>query len=97
MTGVSTERRSFSVMQEGRALVIFKVFLRTVQGEPLIFRRVGIQLVDEQTGSTWSLDNGLAIAGPLNGEALQSAPSLTSYDWAWRDFYPGTEFYQALP
>jgi len=29
----------------------------------------------------------------LNGESLQPVPSLSSYDWAWRDFYPDSKFY----
>jgi len=73
----------------------FRVYLRTVQGKTLTFRLEGDHLVDEQTGSTWKLDTGLATDGPLRGEALQPAPSLTSFDWAWQDFYPGTAFYEA--
>jgi hypothetical protein len=34
-----------------------------------------------------------ADAPLLDDESLQPAPSLSSYDWAWVDFYPDSEFY----
>jgi hypothetical protein len=29
----------------------------------------------------------------LGGEGLQGIPGSSSYDWAWIDFYPNSEFY----
>jgi hypothetical protein len=49
--------------------------------------------VDDQTGSRWDPGLGLATSGPLAGEAMRSIPSLTSYDWAWLDFYPESKIY----
>ena len=51
-------------------------------------------LVDQETGSIWDISRGLAKEGPLVGEGLQPVPSLSSYDWAFRDFSPNGEFYQ---
>jgi hypothetical protein len=71
----------------------FHAFIRQVDGRTLTFRAEGDTLVDEETGSTWDVARGLALDGPLKGRVLQSVPSSTSYDWAWRDFYPDSEFY----
>ncbi len=49
---------------------------------------------DVETESTWDVSLGLGITGPLEGRALQPIPSLTSFDWAWEDFYPESEIYQ---
>lgn len=72
----------------------FHAFIRQVGEQTLTFRAEGEGLVDGETGSTWDVARGLAIDGPLRGEALQSVPSSTSFDWAWRDFYPESEFYE---
>lgn len=69
----------------------FGVYLRQGSAGALTFVREGGGIVDQETGSGWDLAHGLAIRGPLEGETLQPLPSLTSYDWAWRDFYPGAE------
>lgn len=50
-------------------------------------------IIDAQTGSTWDATRGIAIAGPLRGEVLQRVPYITAYDWAWKDFFPHTQFY----
>ena len=60
----------------------------------LTFRAEGGTLVDEETGSTWDPARGLAQSGPLQSESLQPIPSLSSYDWAWANFYPDSEFYK---
>lgn len=71
----------------------FHAYVRQVAGRTLTFRADGEVLVDEETGSTWDPVRGLAKTGSLKGESLQPVPSLSSYDWAWRDFYPDSEFY----
>jgi hypothetical protein len=71
----------------------FHAYIRQVDDRTLTFRAEGDALVDEETGSTWDVARGLAVEGPLKGEVLQAVPSSTSYDWAWRDFYPDAEFY----
>jgi hypothetical protein len=72
----------------------YRAYLRQVEGEVLSFRLEGGRLVDVETGSSWDVRIGIAKDGPLTGQGLQPIPSLTSYDWAWEDFYPSSEFYQ---
>jgi hypothetical protein len=72
----------------------FRVYLRQVNGDTLTFIWDGDNLVDEKSGTQWGAKSGLAIEGPLKGEALQPLPSLTSFDWAWEDFYPQGEIYR---
>ncbi len=72
----------------------FHAYVRQVGDQTLTFRLNGDLLVDEETGSTWDISRGLATAGPLKGESLQPVPSTSAFDWAWEDFYPGTEFYR---
>ena len=69
-------------------------FLRTVRDENLVFTLQEGKLVDLQTGSFWDATRGIAIDGPLRGEVMQRVPYITSYDWAWEDFYPHTEFFR---
>ena len=50
-------------------------------------------LRDAETGSTWSTAQGIAVDGPLRGAAIQRVPYVSSFDWAWADFFPHTEFW----
>jgi len=72
----------------------FKAYIRRLGDQTLTFKLEGDLLVDQETGSIWDISRGLAKEGPLTGEGLQPVPSLSSYDWAFRDFYPQGEFYQ---
>jgi hypothetical protein len=72
----------------------FRAYLRQIGDQTLTFRLEGERLVDVQTGSVWDVERGLALEGYHKGEALQSVPSLSSYDWAWLDFYPESEIYE---
>ena len=71
----------------------FHAYVRRAGGQTLTFRAAGEALIDEETGSRWSVARGLAAEGPLKGEALQPVPGMTSYDSSWRDFYPDSEFF----
>ncbi len=71
----------------------FHAYIRQVDGRTLTFRAEGDHLVDAETGSTWNVARGLAITGPLRGQALRPLPGSTAYDWAWLDFYPDSEFF----
>ena len=68
-------------------------YLRTVGEQVLEFALQEGILVDIQTGSAWNVARGIATDGPLRGELLRTIPYITSYDWAWEDFYPHSEFY----
>jgi hypothetical protein len=72
----------------------YNAFVRKLGDQLLTFALEGGGIIDLETGSTWDLSRGLAKGGPLAGEGLQSVPSLSSYDWAFRDFYPGSKIYQ---
>ena len=54
----------------------------------------GEQLVDEESGAKWDLALGLAQNEEANGETLLRVPYLSSFDWAWTDFHPNSEFYR---
>ena len=70
-----------------------RVYLRSVANRELEFTMQDGQLVDGQTESTWSAATGIALEGPLQGESLRQLPYMTSFDWAWKDFYPHSEIY----
>jgi hypothetical protein len=72
----------------------FTAYLRQHGDQTLTFVQKGDQIIDLETGSIWDLRRGLAKEGQLAGEGLQSVPSLSSFDWAYRDFYPNGDFYQ---
>ncbi len=79
------------------------VFLRRAQGEkaelagvadPLTFQVDSDGTVNDlETNSAWDLRLGVAVSGPLRGAVLQRAPFISSFDWAWRDFFPQTTFW----
>jgi hypothetical protein len=71
-----------------------KAFIRQLGDQTLTFKLENGVLVDLETGSTWDITRGLAVEGPLTGEGLQPVPSLSSFDWAFNDFYPQGEIYQ---
>ena len=73
---------------------IYQAYIRQVDGQTLTFSFDGEYLVDEETASRWDPNLGLARSGPLAGKSLRQVPSLSSYDWAWEDFYPNSKFFE---
>jgi len=74
----------------------YHVFARQVETRILSFE-LGEELgtiVDQETGSTWQLNNGLAIDGELRGKALLRLPTFSSDSVAWNDFYPEAELFR---
>lgn len=71
------------------------IFSRELDDRKLTFTRVGdeLQLIDEQTGSTWNGMDGEAIDGPLAGRSLDRIKSTRSFWFGWKDFYPDTRVY----
>ena len=69
------------------------VFHPSVEDQPLTFRTQDENFVDEETGSTWNL-LGQAIAGPLEGSALEPIVSANHLWFAWAVFKPETVVYR---
>ena len=70
----------------------YHIFNRQLEGQTLSFEISNGELFDSETGSKWDISRGLAVNGSLAGMSLQLIPSLSSFDWAWIDFYPRSEF-----
>ena len=51
------------------------------------------RVIDVETGSVWNISCGTAIEGELKGALIQQIPYVSSYDWAWLDFFPHTAVY----
>jgi len=69
------------------------VYLRQMDDHTLTFVQGDGKVQDEETGSTWQMERGVAVEGPLKGQALRSVPYIPAFDSAWRDFYPDSEWY----
>ena len=78
--------------EDGAALSVFD---RTVNGQALTFEGTDDVLLmsDTETGSTWSMETGEAVDGPLKGSQLATLSFTTSFWFGWADFYPDTEVY----
>ena len=72
------------------------VYLRQVEDRvvTLALDESGQNLVDTETGKMWSVARGLDREKPAQGQPLLSVPYISSFDWAWLDFHPDSEFYQ---
>jgi len=77
----------------GRDVGTSGVFLRTVRGQELTFRVEGGEIVDEQTGSVWSL-GGRVRSGNFQGEELTSVHHLDTFWFAWSSHKPDTEIFR---
>ncbi len=64
----------------------FEATNRIMRGQPI--------MTDRETGTTWGMLSGEALAGPLLGQGLREVPSLVSFWFAWKDFHPNTELYE---
>jgi hypothetical protein len=71
-----------------------RVYLRQVGDQVLTFVQQGEEVLDHETGSTWKMERGLAVDGPLEGQALRTAPYIPALPEAWRDFYPESRWYE---
>jgi len=59
-----------------------------LDGQILQFRATATGIVDEQTGSTWSV-TGEAVDGPMASKRLRSVPeAYVAYWFAWAAFHP---------
>jgi hypothetical protein len=69
------------------------VLLRQVDEQTLTFSAEGGVVRDAETGSTWAMETGVAVDGPMQGQVLRSVPYVPAYDSAWEDFYPQSRWY----
>ncbi len=58
-------------------------------GTALTFQATTDGFVDDQTGTTWSI-NGLAVEGALAGESLERLPHVDTFWFAWATYRPTT-------
>lgn len=80
-------------IREGRDVGSATVFDPHLDGMKLIFRMEGDNIVDDRTGSVWSL-LGRAESGPLAGRELQPIASRPGQFWfSWVVFKPDTVVY----
>lgn len=86
---------------EDREIVVFwdtsaqgaMAYLPEASAGPLTFRVENDRILDHQTGSQWRLD-GLAVAGPLEGERLPMVQEAYVAFWfAWATFQPDTDIW----
>ncbi len=73
------------------------VYLRQVNNRELTLAldAGGEYLVDTQNpADAWSVSRGLPRDRPAGEPPLLPVPYISSFDWAWSDFHPGSEFYE---
>ena len=70
-------------------------YLRQVDDQVLTLAldETGQRLIDQETGTSWDIARGLARDGALKGATMLLLPYISSFDWAWLDFHPDSEFY----
>ncbi len=80
-------------ISDGAAIGTAVAYDRRVGGETLTFSATGDDLfTDSETGSTWNT-LGQAVAGPLEGEALETAIHRNEFWFAWAAFFPDGRVY----
>ena len=74
-------------------------YSRQVDGQTLTFLTAGAPrtITDAETGSTWDIFSGEAIAGPLTGHSLERLKSTVVFWFGWKDFHPDTAVYGIAP
>ena len=80
------------VVAEAETRAVY-AYLRKFDEREFKFTLEGDRLRDSETGTFWDVASGVGVEGPLRGEVLQKVPWITSFDWAWKDFYPDSEYF----
>ena len=73
----------------GRDVGATGVFEPVADGRRLSFERTDDGFVDDETGRRWSI-LGEAVAGPLEGTALEPVAHLDTFWFAWASYQPDT-------
>ena len=79
-------------VEEGQHVGMAVLFYRTVEGQTLTFMLREGSIVDEETGSHWTIF-GKAIQGPLKNTRLEQVNSSAYYWFAWINTYPETRLF----
>jgi len=79
-------------VEEGQHVGMAVLFYRTVEGQTLTFVLREGSIVDEETGSRWTIF-GKAIQGPLKNTYLEQVNSSAYYWFAWINTYPETRLF----
>ena len=80
--------RSVLVAYDSESTAV-QMLSRQVEGRKLRFEAEGKHLMrDQETGSVWNRNTGVAIEGPLKGMHLAHEVGMISYQRAWDVFYP---------
>ncbi|MDH4112721.1 MAG: DUF3179 domain-containing protein [Actinomycetota bacterium] len=79
---------------DGRDVGASVAYVPRADGKRLTFSLDGAGIVDEQTGSRWSI-SGEAVDGPLEGTQLEVALAIDSFWFDWAAFHPQTAVWSA--
>lgn len=80
-------------ISNSRAVGSATVFSPVVEDEQLRFDRVGDQLLDSKTSSTWDI-TGRCVEGPLEGTTLAPVVHANHFAFAWLNFHPEAVVYR---
>jgi hypothetical protein len=69
------------------------IYVRETESGTIEFTSSNGELRDSTTVSVWNGGLGIAIEGPLAGQALRRLPHSSSFDWAWLLHHPSTTFW----
>jgi hypothetical protein len=72
-------------------------FERRAAGRVLSFRlsdQDPAVIVDQESGSRWSLAHGEALDGPMKGVRLPRAPAYPAFWFGWQGYFPSTEIWK---
>ncbi|MEX2203382.1 MAG: DUF3179 domain-containing protein [Actinomycetota bacterium] len=78
---------------EGRDVGAIAAYRPEVDGRSLTFEASGNGIIDQETGSVWSI-LGRAMSGPLAGEALVPELAIDSLWFDWAAFHPETRIFE---
>lgn len=98
------QREGVVMVKTGRASYVFthrsrggsvQAFRAEADGRPLAFSaEENGYMENEENGSRWSRETGIAISGPDKGLHLEAVPGTLSFVQAWEAFYPKSEIIQ---
>ena len=69
---------------------VIRVYARRVGDRIVDLQASAGRLVDLSSGTAWNAVTGQGMYGPLADEPLATVAWVSSYDWAWVDFYPNS-------